>query len=513
MCSRLQLVERQLFGALPLCAVRLGNFSVKESSELPPFWNVAVNIGSAADLFQSAVQEHVAYLGRSMGFRYVRFWHPFSREMLIDANSESGFNFSRLDAVLDFLIENRLRPLIDFAEKPRRVDKNERDSLLIETVEAIQSAQNYARVLNAFLRHVLDRYGRHEVEEWKFEHTIPFGDVGDELKLSLFVERERAELGGCGLHGHAKYLDQLRNYTERFQRKMLAADCMPDYISMFLFPYDDSPDTDLKGHQLGYRRSSDRDWVRHSVEVFRKEAPEIQEKGIKAYVTEWNLTVSQRNFLNDSCFKGAYIVRTVISMIGQADALVYFWGSDRVAEYFDTSDCLFGGAGLLSRDGIVKPAGFAFEFLNRLYRRLIGKGENYIVTTDGHGKYRILCHNMKSLNYNYFMEDEDKLDRRHMKKYFEDMDSLELSIQLSDVEDGDYHLKCYRVNEQYGSVFHHWGELGFTGNLQKNDIRYLRKVCEPNLSIHCVRAENGKINVRHTLLANEIALLQLVRKQ
>lgn len=39
----------------------------------------------------------------------------------------------------------------------------------------------------------------------------------------------------------------------------------------------------------------------------------MAESGIEetypVYVTEWNLTISDRNYINDTCFKGAYVVK------------------------------------------------------------------------------------------------------------------------------------------------------------------------------------------------------------
>lgn len=42
----------------------------------------------------------------------------------------------------------------------------------------------------------------------------------------------------------------------------------------------------------------------------------MAESGIEetypVYVTEWNLTISDRNYINDTCFKGAYVVKNIL---------------------------------------------------------------------------------------------------------------------------------------------------------------------------------------------------------
>lgn len=170
--------------------------------------------------------------------------------------------------------------------------------------------------------------------------------------------------------------------------------------------------------------------------------------------SEWNLTISDHNFVNDTCFQGAYIVRNYIKLLGKVDGMAYFCGTDRTLEYYDTDGELFGGGGLLTKDGVMKPAAFAFEFLNRIYPYYIGKGENYLATADGHGAFSILCHNCKNLNYNYFYVKENELDGEHF-----------------------------------------------------------RRMCEPQISIQNGTAENGEMNLELTMMENEIALVHIVRRE
>ena len=496
------------------------SFSAQRTVPLRPIWNRVVNIGSANDLLRSRIQEHVIALGKAFGFSYIRFWNPFSREMLIDPSQTGRYNFTRLDAVFDFLLDHAMKPFVELGAKPRRVQAGANQALFLEETEPIASPHDWARLLEAFLRHAIKRYGRAAVEEWKFELWMNYDDIFDEEKTTAFVERfrvtqdivhkllEHAEIGGCGMHGHTSSMDQNAPYLDRLRKKILAAGCVPDFVSIYIFPYDSvAPDGSILS-----RRSSDKDFVRHCVEEFHRAAPEIRARGVRLYVTEWNLTLSDRNWLNDTCFKGAYLLRNYIDLLGKVDCLAYFEGSDRISEFYDTNDCLFGGVGLLTKDSVRKPAGFAFLFLDRLYAHLVGKGENYLISSDGHGSFGIVCHNARELGYSYYMEPEDALDREHLPKYFEDLDPLSLRLTLTDVEDGAYQMKVYSVNKDSGSVLHIWGELDFEPDLSRDDARYLQKVCEPRLTIHSLSAQGGRLHISITMQANEIAYLHVSRR-
>ena len=236
---------------------------------------------------------------------------------------------------------------------------------------------------------------------------------------------------------------------------------------------------------------------------------ELGMQNTKLYVTEWNLTISDRNYINDTCFKGAYIIKNYLDFYGVVDMAGYFAGSDRISEYYDTNGLLYGGTGILSKDGILKPAGFAFEFLNRLYPYYIGKGSNYIVSSNRHGIYGILCHNMRRLNYNYYFSKEDELEKEQMWKYVEDRKQMEFNLTLSDIEPGEYQQKIYRINTKNGNIFKIWREMGFIDELDREDIEYLRRICEPKILIEEIVVTDCDIEVNIIIEPNEIVFVRL----
>lgn len=494
--------------------------SVIGGTPLKRIWNKIMNMGSADDLLRSEVQEHVLLLKDVLKVEYVRFWNPFSKEMLIDINNpDHKYNFSRLDSILDFLVKYDIRPFIELENKPKRVEKTTTSSLIYELFENIESLDNWHAVMKAFMRHVISRYGREEVSRWKFELWLDAEHINDDLYLLNYFEKMKisrniihqyseASIGGSGMHGYVKGSEKKSAYIRAFYDKIKAVDALPDFITLYSYAYNS---LDEEGRMIS-KVSSDEDFMCHVIDNFwRDVGADLKDKEV--YFTEWNLTISDRNQINDTCFKGAYVMKNYIDLLDKIDAMAYFRGSDRVSESYDTDDFLFGGMGLLTRDGIKKPTMFAFHFLNRLYPVFIGKGRNFLATKDGHGNYGIACHNCKKLSYNYYYVEEDSLDREHMAKYFEDMDSLELCLKLNDVEDGIYQMKIYRINSENGSVQNIWKEIEFETNLSKDDIRYIQKACEPKFSMQKIRAEAGCIQLNISLMANEIAYIGLKQIQ
>ncbi len=89
------------------------------------------------------------------------------------------------------------------------------------------------------------------------------------------------------------------------------------------------------------------------------------------YITEWNNTNSNRNAINDSLFKGSYLIKNLAAIVELVDGIAYWVGSDIFSEFIDSRAILHRGAGLLAKGSIPKPAFHALRFMNFLNQELI----------------------------------------------------------------------------------------------------------------------------------------------
>lgn len=485
---------------------------------LRPVWKSIINGGSAEDLLRSDVQADLLQLHSRLGFHYVRFWNIFSEQLLIDIDRNDGsYNFSRLDIILDFLTQHGMRPFIELGQKPKFILENVQSMLLqADHFKIFRDIGQWDRLLEALMRHLIRRYGSEQLDQWKME--IWYDDRYPESQTKIrdyyelfdhtcgIVKQYAAgmELGGCGINADYNFAFGMdRDFLLRWGK----ARYRPDFISMMFYGYERG----MENGEVYSRRSTNNDGLKHHVEQLRATMKETGFEDCRLYLTEWNLTVSDRNAINDTCFKGAYIVKNIMDVYDKVDAMGYYLGSDRVSEYYDTNRLLQGGRGLITRQGIMKPAGFAFDFLNRLYPYLIGRGENYMITASNHQSYGILCHNQKKLNYNYYFVQENQVEQQNTWKYYEDREGLELELRLTELDTGGYYVKTYRISEENGSVLRTWGDMGYIEELSANDIRYFQRVCEPKLSIQQVQVEDGTMQLDVQLAPNEIAFIRIRR--
>lgn len=490
--------------------------SATDATMVQPIWNQVINIGEAEELLQAEVQAHISLLREKMGFKYVRIWNLFSEKLFINIADASGhYNFNLLDQILDFLIALDIKPHIELGQKPKRINKNVQSYIVCNNAMAtFDSIDQWKQVLDALMKHLVKRYGRQEIGKWKMELWYNEQDQGGEIALDAYFElfnltcevirnySDCLEVGGCGIR--TEYTVYLK---KEFLSKWMSQKYKPDFISVMNFAY-------IRGiEDLDFysKRSTDAACLLHGIQSVKADLLAAGIPEMKVVVSEWNLTISDRNFINDTCFKGAYIIKNMLDVYGEILDLAYFSASDCASVYNDVDTLLFGGMGLLTKDGIMKPAGYAYEFMNRMYDYYVGKGTHHLVTTDLQNNYGIVCHNMKNLNYNYYFTKEDEIEKEHIWKYYEDRNAIMIKIVLADLENGLYQLKTYRINEQSGSVLNMWQDTGFETDLSGADVAYFKNACVPKLSIQRMEIKNYTAEIEISLSANEIALLRLLK--
>lgn len=485
------------------------SISVEESTEFQEYWGDTINFGSAANLLHSSMREHLMILQRALNFKYVRFWSIFSKEFYIRPEQES-YDFSQIDSVLDFVQEQGMKPFIELGMKPNTIHYEAGNSR--QQFEEEFTPEQWNRLIKAFLRHLSTRYGQHMLDDWRMELWFDENLRSDQKEWANYFRRfddtyhavkecnEQIRLGGYGIR-----MDFGGEEREKFLSLWNGRECRPDFISVMFYAYERGED----GKDIYARRSTDNENFIHSL---RKEKERLKRAGMEdlpIFICEWNLTPSVRNYVNDTTFKGAYIIKNIIDLFGEVQAMGYGAGSDRQYASYDTPQMLFGGTGLITKEAVLKPAAFALNFMNRLFPYYIKKDKNYLLTTDRHHNYSIVCHNQQLLNYNYFLTPEPAIEMEGTWKYYEDPKRLKLHLHLKDMREGHYRVKVYRISSKYGSVLDIWETMGYDNELSRNDIKYLRRICEPNLTIRKMDTVKDHLILDEELAPNEICLIRV----
>ncbi|WP_459482485.1 GH39 family glycosyl hydrolase [Clostridium saccharoperbutylacetonicum] len=473
-------------------------------------WNKVINVGAASDLLQSDIQEHVKILKNELKFEYVRFWSVFGHDMYVGvSNTDIKYNFDKIDKVLDFLVDNKIKPFIELGQKPKRLDRTVREAVIFEEEQQLFTNINqWKNVMRAFSIHIVKRYGIEETQNWCFEIWRPEIEDMEVDYLNIFNvgygELKKyipnCKVGGAGFRGDYD-LKQLMKNIIQWKEQII----QPDFLSFYLYPYIVIKE---KGDKYS-KRSTDKDYVLNQIKLIKETLKDIKWNVKELYITEWNSTISNRNYTNDSCYKGAYIMKNIIDNINEVDVLAYWIGSDLFSQFYDSHVLLNGGAGLLSKNSIKKPAYYAIEFMNKIGGKIIDKGENYIITANNHNGYYIACHNYKHFNYYYYLKPEDEIKPREQGKIFNDYDNLRLNFQLKNLLNGQYNVKTYSINREHGSALDEWMRMDEIGDLDKDEIDYLKRISTPRLTIKRCDVEEEVLNLEVALAPHEFDIIHI----
>ncbi|MBC5682991.1 GH39 family glycosyl hydrolase [Ruminococcus hominis] len=470
----------------------------------------AISIGDGYLLLQSEAQHQVEKIQKQTGVKYARIWNILSREYCF--SEKEGYNFRRLDQVLDFLLDHHMKPYLEVGSKPSLFMYTPERSINIEKSKMDSyDFKTFSEIIRELCVHLVNRYGVEELETWYFEYwndpslniTEPDGEYYQRFDLLYQTMKNYSEeisVGGAGF---------ILGYETLVCKKIFpiwkAREIHPDFLSVCSFQYIALVE---EGGRLG-RKSIDSEYMLNQIEIMKNVMEETGFQIPEFHIDEWNFTISNRNVLNDSCEQGAYILKNCIEMNGAVDMMAYWHALDLYSDYYDTDTVLNGDSGLISRDGICKPSFYAFQFMNRLLPKVLEKNDHAIVTTNGRNRYVIACHNYKSLSSRYVFTDEDEIQLEDIEQYVEDIDPIKLNFTIQNVKDGKYLVKIYRVNRECGSVQDLWKNLDYSKGLMRDEVDYLKSSAIPGIEMKTIEVENGELCLTNNLEMQEIRLIDV----
>lgn len=491
--------------------------NVRRKSKLTKIWNQVVNIGSVYNLTLANLQYHTIYLTETLGFSYVRIWNIFSKKMMItDGKTQGNYNYDMIDLALDFLVSHHIKTFVDLGRRPDTALSSMGNALYFEEECIVfQSKDIWIAMLEDFIHHIIKRYGKEEVVQWKFELS---SDIVHFVRNQYYIDKKYdykecyrssyqvikkalpdACVGGPSeVTNDPKFLHEYLQYSKE-------NNCLPEFISILLFPYDSS----RKDGKVNYYRTQSENYECEKLQSIHQ----IMEEGevdIPIYVVEWNSSISNRNFLNDSCFRASYITKKIVEILSMADMVCLWMGSDWVSNYFDTKRIANGGSGLITKDTIRKPVYFALQFLNQLGEELLLQNKELIVTKEiGKDVYHIIGFHYQRYEDTYVVANDPIDSPEKVEKIFLTNQECNIDLVLKNVADGNYTITSNRICREKGSILDEWKKFQYEETLTNEDIKYLREITQPERRMEGVMSVKGIVQIRMTLRGQEIILLHV----
>lgn len=495
-------------------------------------FKVFTSVGRASDLFNGAVREMLADLQSCIHFQYIKFHGILDDTMMFYREDRDGhpiLSYTYIDQAIDFLLSIGLRPLIQFSFMPKQLAKYP-DQLLFANPVVISPPKDHDKwcyIIESLTRHFIDRYGLGEVSNWLFtfwNETLsptPFQISDIELSLELYrlTYNSVKKCSPALRFGNPSLLAETwpyKPFTE-FLEFCQNHNCMPDFHILHFYPVATNNFDVLENlHREDFIHlkpgdiilSTDANCMKRFIESYRNEYPNTT-----AYITEWNSTSSHRDYLNDTCFRAAYICKNVIENYDTMDSFGNWTLTDRIEELPLTDQLFYGGMGLYTINGIKKPAFFAYYFLNKLKDYAVSRQDSCFITTDKQGTFVILLYNY--LHYSNFYAQGILFDASSEGRYdvFTENHLKEIRLSLSGFPDGLCDIKETVVNRNYGSCYDEWVRMGSPASMSDEEV-YLLKCRSYPMIYHSQQSVTNQTFVYETVLEpHEIRLVEITCKK
>ncbi len=481
-----------------------------------PFSKV-INIGSVSSLARANVQFHMIYLTKELHISTVRIWSLFTKDLRVtDGKTIGVYNYNAIDTVLDAVVEHGLHAWLDFGNRPDVALRSSEEAVFFENVGVeFRSRRAWEALLEDFIAHLAGRYGQEELSHWVFDFcedasfrgTSRYYDSDDYDFADVFEHAWhviRRLIPGAKVGGPVGLPNSSSRELERFIREAGKRGCMPDFLSVILFPYHPVDDKST------FFRDPDPLFEENQLSEVKSVLKAAHADRLPVCVTDWNLTLSNRNALNDSCFRGVYYCSRAYSMLQDVEAAGCWVGTDWISSHFDSRTILNGGGGMLTRDGIRKPAYYAMLFLSRLGSTLLYSDDNLIVTRRDSDNYMILSFNRAAFQAGYYMTKEDGIGPDSFRRFLSIDGPLSRTVMLSGLDEGrEYIIKARSVSPLAGSIQDEWKQLRYERALERADIKYLQEICVPRMTMEREKVTGGRLKIRLHLRELEFSLIHI----
>lgn len=485
------------------------------------------SVGRAKELLLADVQKMLTEFQTEIGFEFIKFHGLLSDDMLVYTEDEQGnpkYSFVYIDKAFDFLLSIGLKPLVQFSFMPKALALNpERTAFSSPYVLSMpKSMQKWKDLIAALTNHLIERYGFNKVKDWLFccwnepdTSVNLFGFQNDEEYYELYKATyetvkaidKRLSFGSPSLLISYNINQQ---WCKRYIDWCTQNNCLPDFMNIHYYDNDFS-DESFEGHRPAHPLHSRLNRDENSFSKCIVKTKNMFESwgigNLPIYLTEWNLTVSHRNLLNDTCFKSCYLAKNLLENYDELDSFGYWVLTDMIEETLPSKEQFHGGLGLYTYSGIKKPHYYTFRFLNNLGNRLIAKGNGYFITKS-HRKIQIIAYNYE--HFNHLFAQGETFDMQFTERYtpFNKLGVMELSLELCDLKTDLCTVREHIVNQTFGSAFDEWIRMG-AQPLSTNDIDYLKSVSVPKLYVRKEIVENNTITYNASLEPLEIRFIEI----
>ena len=445
-----------------------------------------------------------------LGFRYIRF-HGIFHDVLGTFKVVDGkpvYNWTKIDYLYDKLLGMGIKPFVELGFTPEAMKTSDNSIFYWKGNTSHPKPELWAGLVDAFVRHVQQRYGKEEVRTWFFEvwnepNLAGFWEKGDQKAyFELFDLTSKTlkaidpalRVGGPSTAG-AAWVPEFLAHTQK-------SGAAVDFIATHTYGVDGGfLDENGQGDQ---KLSPSPDGIVGDVRKVRKEIEASYLPNLPLYFTEWSTSYNPRDLVHDSYISAAYILSKLKATEGIAQGMSYWTYTDLFEEPGPPTAPFEGGFGLMNPQGIRKPAWFAYKYMNEL-------GDQQVQTADKQSWVTKDANGVQVLAWDFQTPDMGKKTNRPFFGAVQPTkNGTPLTLSLKGMKPGTYHVQVYRTGFKANDAYTAYIEMGKPKTLAADQLAKLQALTVDKPETRTVKvAANGTANVQVPMRANDVVLVKI----
>jgi xylan 1,4-beta-xylosidase len=491
-----------------------------------------ITVSSAKLLLHSSVRDMIRDAQQEIGFQYISFHGLLSDDMMVYNESLDGnpsISFTYINEVLDFVTSLHLKPFIRLNFMPSSLASST-DKCIYFRKDIISKPKEIGKwqlLVEKLFKNLIHRYGVKEVSSWPVNiwnepatSIFGFDDETDFFQFYVTTFRMIKNILPSAKIGTPPitFLDD--SWFIRFHQFLLKNQCYPDYIDLHYYDdaaatskkIDESTDKSFFFQNLSHfgiidSLNTDPDSFFLYLNDFKKTMKNIGYSKIPHYLSEWNLTLSSRNRINDTCFKACYLAKNLLENYDRLDSFGYWSITDHHEEQQIPSSLYHGGFGLLTMNGIPKASYNVLRLMKRLGNTFLGRGSGWFATKEDY-KVMVLYYNYE--HYPKLFSSGKLFDMTNIENFvpFSNKQDCVAKVHFTNLPAKNCKVKEYFVNRNHGSSFDTWIRMGGE-SLNQEDLEFLRNTSSEGLYVHKEEIIGGHLTISSILEPLEIRLVEI----
>ncbi|MFL6604934.1 MAG: GH39 family glycosyl hydrolase [Steroidobacteraceae bacterium] len=485
----------------------------KSAGPVDRYFDFSVGSDYPGTLIRDDSQRQLETAVDELGFRYIRL-HAIFHDVLETVRAENGvllYDWTKIDQLYDDLLAKHIRPFVELGFTPQALATSQNSIFYWKGNTSHPDPAGWQNLVSAFVHHVQARYGADEVRRWYFEvwnepnlagfwegaDQKAYFDLYDLTSKSVKGVDPTLRVGGPATAGAA--------WIPEFLAHVKQSGAGVDFVTTHTYGVDGGfLDEDGKSDT---KLSASVDAITGDVRRVRQQISASAFPGLPLFFSEWSTSYTPRDAVHDSYISAPYILSKLKACQGQAQGMSYWTYSDLFEESGPPPSSFHGGFGLLNREGIRKPAFFAYKYLHAL------EGDN-IITDDPQALLATKNGTLTAVFWDFEQPEQTVSNRPFFTKVVPARPAAPVRLQVTHLPPGAaYRSQVYRTGYHANDAYSAYLELGAPKDLTAEQLAHLsaltRDSPEKDRIVHSGAA--GAVEVTISMNTNDIVLLKLTR--